>query len=251
MDNADDPDVLPEFLPQGSRGNVIYTSKNKEHALNLAEGACCPVNEMEEDEAVTLLARSARRDKLSEEDARLARSIVAELGYLALAINQAGALVFTGVCDLDDFLGTFRNHRKDLMKNPSYRAASKSDQAVYTTWDISYVRIHEQAQITEGDLDAARQAENAILTLNCLHSFTTRISWKRSSRMLQRIGPREIGTMDQRQNLKRALLFLYNYFVVTETDVGTICLFDKVFACSFPLRSSDRMNQESLTRCIG
>ena len=53
MDNADDPGVLPEFLPQGTRGNVIHTSKNKEHALNLAEGACCPVNEMEEDKAVT------------------------------------------------------------------------------------------------------------------------------------------------------------------------------------------------------
>ena len=166
MDNAGDPDVMRDYLPQGSRGNVIYTSKNEEHALSLAEGACCPVNEMEEDEAVTLLKRSARRDELSEEDARLARSIVAELGHLALAINQAGALVFMGVCNLDDFLGTFRNHRKELMEKPSYKAASKSEQAVYTTWDISYVRIHEQAQIIEGDLGAAKEAENAIQILN-------------------------------------------------------------------------------------
>ena len=112
MDNADDPAVLPDFLPQGSRGNVIYTSKNKEHALNLAKDACCPVNKMEDDEAVTLLARSAQWDKLSEEDTRLASSIEAELGYLALAINQTGALLFTGFCHLGDFLTTFRNHGK-------------------------------------------------------------------------------------------------------------------------------------------
>ena len=166
MDNADDPDVLPDFLPQGSRGNVIYTSKNKGHALNLTEGACCPVNEMEEDEAVTLLARSARQKKLSEEDARLARLIVAGFDYLALAINQAGALLSTGECRLDDFLVIFRNHRKDPMKKPSYKTASKSDQPVYTTWDISYDRIERQAQMTGGNLVAAKKAENAIQALN-------------------------------------------------------------------------------------
>ena len=110
------PDRLPDSWPQGTRGNVIYASKNKEHGLNLAEGACCPVDEMDEDEAVTLLARSTRLGELSEEAARLARSIVAELGYLALAIDQAGALLFTGSCHLDDFLATFRNHWKDLME---------------------------------------------------------------------------------------------------------------------------------------
>ena len=47
-----------------------------------------------------------------------------------------------------------------------YKAVSKFDQAVYTTWNLSYGRIHEQAQITEGDLGAAEQAENAIQTLN-------------------------------------------------------------------------------------
>ena len=171
MDNANDPDVLPDYLPQGFRGNIIYTSINKEHGLNLAEGACCPVNEMEKDEAVTLLARSARRDKFSEEDARLARSIVNELGYLALAIEQAGALLYTGVCHLDDFLAIFHKYRKDLMEKPSYKAASKSDQAVYTTWDISYGRIDRRAQIIEGDLDAAKQAENAIQTLNLFAQF--------------------------------------------------------------------------------
>ena len=125
---------------------LFYTGTNKEHGLNLIEGACCPVNEMEKDEAVTLLARSARLGELPEEAARLARSIVAELGYLALAIDQAGALLFTGVCHLDYFLAIFRNYRKDLMENPSYKAASKSDQAVYTTWDISYGRIDRQAE---------------------------------------------------------------------------------------------------------
>ena len=115
MDNADDPDVLHAFLPQGTRGNIIYTSKNREHRLNLAEGACCRVNEMEKDEAVTLLVQSARLGEISEEAKRLAQSIVDELGYLALAICQAGALLYTGECHLDDFLDTFSKHRKDLM----------------------------------------------------------------------------------------------------------------------------------------
>ena len=65
----------------------IYTSKNKEHGLNLAKGACCRVNEMEGDEAVTLLVRSARLSELSDKAARLEQSIVNELGYLAPAFN--------------------------------------------------------------------------------------------------------------------------------------------------------------------
>ena len=145
---------------------ILFTpARTRSMYLNLAKGAYYPVNEMEEAEAVTLLAWSARRDKLSGKDAGLVQSIVAELGYLALAIDQAGALLFTGVCHLDDFLSTFCNHRKDLMEKPSYKAASKSAQAVYTAWDTSYGRIHEQAQIT-GGLGAAKQAEDAIQTLD-------------------------------------------------------------------------------------
>ena len=96
---------------------------------------------------------------------------MAELGYLSLAIDQAGALLFAGVCHLDDFLATFRNHRKDLMEKASYKSASKSDQAVYTTWDISYGRIDRQARKIEGDLDATDQAKNAIQILNLFAQF--------------------------------------------------------------------------------
>ena len=79
---------------------------------------------MDEDEAVTLLAKSARLGELSEKAAKLARSILAELGCLTLAIDQAGALLFTGVCQLDDFLNTSHSHRKGLMQKSSYKAAS-------------------------------------------------------------------------------------------------------------------------------
>ena len=104
-------------------------------------------------------------DETSKELLKSAVPIVKELGYLALAIDQAGAYIAMG-CRLEDYIQTFRNHRQELLKNPKYKGASRYNQAVYATWDISYKAIENSIHGREGNALESRDAKNALQILN-------------------------------------------------------------------------------------
>ncbi|KAI4139001.1 MAG: hypothetical protein LQ341_004411 [Variospora aurantia] len=121
------------------------------------------VSELDYDEAPELLLKSARLNVSSTDYRAQASAIVAELGYLALAIDQAGAYIASGECYLDDFLDVFNEHRQHLLENEAYRGASGSDRAVYATWDLSYAAIDRQ--VKAGPNEALRQGPRAALQI--------------------------------------------------------------------------------------
>ncbi|KAI4164013.1 MAG: hypothetical protein LQ342_002248 [Letrouitia transgressa] len=120
------------------------------------------ISELEHNEASALLFKSARLD-VSEEYQERASRIVAELGCLALAVDQAGAYIASGECHLDDFLDTFNAHRQYLLQNEAYRGASGNDRTVYTTMDLSYAAIARQADSTANEV--LRQGLKAALQI--------------------------------------------------------------------------------------
>jgi hypothetical protein len=58
LDNADDPSMdLNDFIPQCNHGNIIITSRNP--GLRVYAGSHSLVSDMEEEDAVALLLKSA------------------------------------------------------------------------------------------------------------------------------------------------------------------------------------------------
>ena len=96
---------------------------------------------MEHDEAPVLLLKSSRLHISSEDCQEQGLAIVKELGYLALAIDQAGAYIASGECYLDDFLNVFNAHRRGLLQNDAYKGASESDRAVPRGHHMRAVRL--------------------------------------------------------------------------------------------------------------
>ncbi|KAG8749147.1 hypothetical protein FRC12_013545 [Ceratobasidium sp. 428] len=80
-------------------------------------------------------------DKKNEE---VAEAIVKELGFLALAIVQAGAYICVHECALLDYLTMYREHRADILEE--YRSLVQKiddyESTVYTTWRVSYQKLH-------------------------------------------------------------------------------------------------------------
>ena len=70
-----------------------------------------------------------------------------ELGYLALAVVQAGAYICRSECSLDRYLELYRERRKEILEE--YRdSVQKMDDykwTVYTTWTISFKRLSAQS----------------------------------------------------------------------------------------------------------
>jgi len=120
---------------------------------------------MEEEDAISLLLRAAFLDQFSNELRQASRPIVIELCFLPLAVDQAGAAIASGLCDLHNYLHIYSKHRLELLDDPSFEGASKYGHAVYGTWDLSFMAIHTRATTMGYNLMDAQAAASAILIL--------------------------------------------------------------------------------------
>ena len=105
FDNADDPspEAVAKFIPMGNRGNILITSRNKSMGRAIAFKNLIEITEMEEADAIILFLRASDLDSLPEH-VKAAKGIVDELGCIPLAIDQAGAYIEAGRCDINEYL---------------------------------------------------------------------------------------------------------------------------------------------------
>ena len=117
---------------------------------------------MAEEEATSLLFKSASFDSISDHDSNLARKLASELGGIPLALDQAGAYMLTSQFSIDDYLELYTKHKHKLMSHPDFKGASDYDRTTYGTWDISMQKIEKMA---EKDNRQALAAHSAIRVL--------------------------------------------------------------------------------------
>ena len=74
-------------------------------------------------------------------------TVVKELGYLALAVVQAGAYIFHSGCGLNRYLEMYRKRRGTLLGEYCHIVQKMDDYEwmVHTTWAISFKRLSEQS----------------------------------------------------------------------------------------------------------
>ena len=163
FDNADNPSpgVVAKFIPPGNRGNILITSRNKSMGRVIGFENLIEITEMEESDAITLLLRVSNLSS-SAEHIQAAKGIVAKLGYIPLAIDQAGAYIEAGKCDINKYLRRFAMHSQTLMSDATFKGASGYDQTVYGTWDLSFKEIERRGKYDTGN---AQVAQAAILIL--------------------------------------------------------------------------------------
>lgn len=141
IDNADDPSIdYSRFFPAGERGHILVTSRNSDCKIHATVGFY-EFRDMDEDDAITLLLKAAQHSGIDDRNVRdVARPIVKTLGYLALAIIQAGAAIRQGICSIEEYLDIFATHKKQIM-NDQLPQGSDYQYTIYTTWEVSVQRI--------------------------------------------------------------------------------------------------------------
>src|ERR1700722_6584926 len=168
FDNADcGPDVLLKYMPRGNWGNILITSRNPNMRLNISPDAWVEVQEMEEEDAISLLMKTACLDTSSQELKQVSGLIVARLCHLPLAVDQAGAAIASGLCDINGYLKMYSDCRLSLMDHPSFKGASEYGRAVYATWDVSFATLEVQA--TEENHQSAHAAITVLKIFAFLH----------------------------------------------------------------------------------
>ncbi|KAF8345239.1 P-loop containing nucleoside triphosphate hydrolase protein [Amanita rubescens] len=168
-DNADSGcHVVERFLPPGNEGNILITSRNLE-LMRITENSV-EVIEMGEEEALSLLSKSARLNYESENTQSMAKQLISKLGGIPLAIDQAGAYMLTCKCPLDDYLELYAKNHDELMSNPLFKGASDYGSCTYGTWEISMKEIETKAaQKRDPEAIAAESAITLYQIIAFLH----------------------------------------------------------------------------------
>ncbi|KAH0541632.1 hypothetical protein FGG08_003922 [Glutinoglossum americanum] len=169
IDNADNPlQDVSEYFPKSDRGVVLLTTRNPDCKIHSTVGSY-EFGQMEPEEAITLLLNaSAAGDVFHEPSRNIARPVVETLGYLALAIVQAGALIRQKLYSMEEYCGVYSRRRKELLSHRPIQAMADYQYTVYTTWEVSVNMIENMSNNTSN-----KTARNAIelLQLFCFMHF--------------------------------------------------------------------------------
>ena len=138
--------VVENFLPPGNGGNVMITSRNiglKKFALSKNS---IEIHGMEEEDAISLLLKSAMLDDTDGDIYNLAQKIVSQLDGIPLAIDQAGAYMHSCACSISSYLELCTRYKDKLMRDtPGFEGASDYKTSTYGTWDISMKKMEDMA----------------------------------------------------------------------------------------------------------
>ena len=136
LDNADELDILPAFLPPRLGGHVIITTRA------VAPGRFAQrmiVATFPQEQGILFLLRraglialNADASQVPPEDQALAQQITQEVGGLPLALDQIGAYLETTGCSLAAYWQLYQQHRIDLLKD--YRGMLVDHPPIATTW---------------------------------------------------------------------------------------------------------------------
>ncbi|MCJ1253239.1 hypothetical protein MMC24_001050 [Lignoscripta atroalba] len=167
IDNADKLDEvdIQSVIPPINKGRVIITSRNRQAA---GLGTAIELGEMDAGDAVALLFRTAAIHHPTPMEEITGTEITKSLGYLALAIEHAGAYVQSVGGTLQDYLQQFQNNRRDtLEKSPAF---SMHKESVFETFNMSFNAIMKRNMAAAkllcfmGFLDAEGVLESLMLS---------------------------------------------------------------------------------------
>ncbi|RFU28121.1 hypothetical protein B7463_g8230, partial [Scytalidium lignicola] len=152
IDNADDPELdLPHLFPEGIRGHIIVTTRNPDFRSHATVGSI-KLNGLKESEALHLLFHHADIPRPWDASTEAAgNEITRSLGYLALALIQAGTSIFRKICDLKDYLNFHNHYRNRHLVRPRSTAVEKDDDIVYSAFDFSLHYLEAKGTVISRD----------------------------------------------------------------------------------------------------
>lgn len=149
-DNVEDLELVQRWLPPTRQGALLFTTRRQ--ALGaLAQGI--ELSTMTEEEGVLLLLRRAKvlPPEASDEHVHqlrhrqtptflAAQALVAALGGLPLALDQAGAYVEETPCRLEEYWELYQVRRAELLKRRGDTALDHPA-SVVTTWSLAFEQV--------------------------------------------------------------------------------------------------------------
>ena len=156
LDNIDDKtllfdneDGLANNLPQSENGKLLFTTRYKDIAVDIAgSGNILDLEVMTIDESELFLKKSLGRGDLIH-DKRIIRELLEELEYLPLAIAQASSYIIKTSISLWEYLSLLKSSEADMISLLSHdfrdnTRDKESRSAVAVTWLVSFQQMQKE-----------------------------------------------------------------------------------------------------------
>ncbi len=145
LDNADDLEMVYDFLPTRGAGHTLLTSRSQATGPNIKG---IELEKMEREEGTLFLLRRAKilvedapLECASDKDRREAGVIWELLDGLPLALDQVAAYIEEHQCRFADYLSLYQTRREDLLKRRGALSRRDYPKSVATTWSLSFEQV--------------------------------------------------------------------------------------------------------------
>ncbi|KAI6514979.1 hypothetical protein MCOR05_011904 [Pyricularia oryzae] len=154
VDNIDDETLsgrreegIRDFIPRSSQGKVLFTTRYRRIAHQLAQNEIINLEHMNQDEAKKLLSNSLVT-KPPEDAEQNVFELLEFLTYLPLAIVQAASYMNVTTASVSQYIHLLRNTPGDMMKllETEWEDDSrdpKQTHAIVSTWVVSFEQIRK------------------------------------------------------------------------------------------------------------
>jgi tetratricopeptide (TPR) repeat protein len=151
FDGANNPEFIRPLIPRYNKGHIIITSRSNRFDY---PGVLQPIEltEMSEDEAVGFLLKRVRREEISESENEAARELACLLGYLPLALEQAGAFIAAKQILFQDYLLSYRRRQIRLFES-SWPVTGDYPRSIAETWRMNLDEAIKEEETIEGILN--------------------------------------------------------------------------------------------------
>ncbi|EKU96967.1 TPR repeat-containing protein [Leptolyngbya sp. PCC 7375] len=144
FDNADHPSLLKPFRPAQAPGHILLTSRAQTFDM-LGIDRPVSLRKMPPQEAVAFLYKRANRDADDPTEQAAAAALAEELGFLPLALEQAGAFILRWQLRFSTYLSQYRKQRLALLERqlPTVDNEQQPARSVQTTWQLNFEAVRE------------------------------------------------------------------------------------------------------------
>lgn len=145
FDNVETPELIINYRPDSPNVHILITSRSPTFDV-LGIASPVELGEMDPEEAYDFLIRRSGNDKqpLSSEAMLSAKQLTRELGYLPLALEQAGAYILRRKTLFPDYLTSYLKHRIELLEREKPVVGDKA-KSVATTWAINFAAVEQES----------------------------------------------------------------------------------------------------------
>jgi tetratricopeptide (TPR) repeat protein len=153
FDNADAPELLRGFRPRNAKGHILLTSRAQVFdTLGIVKPI--EIEAMSPEDALKFLFKRTGREDNNAAEREAAAQLAEELGYLPLALEQAGAFITAKKARFQDYIASYRKRRLKLLKESS-PVTGEYPESVATTWAINFQEVEKVSEAASDLLRAS------------------------------------------------------------------------------------------------